>query len=74
MQEFGISNLIVFLDVEEKARAKDIGGKRVVEGTSSVHVVKKTLRIIGLYILMPICRHYEMKSASIWPNAPWIIL
>lgn len=30
---------IVFLDVEEKARAKDIGGKRVVEGTSSVHVV-----------------------------------
>ncbi|KAL5675542.1 hypothetical protein ACJX0J_011673 [Zea mays] len=33
MQEFGISNLI--------ARAKDIGGKRVVEGTSSVHVLDR---------------------------------
>ena len=30
-QEFGIANLIGSLDVEEKARAKDVRGKKVVE-------------------------------------------
>jgi hypothetical protein len=30
-QEFGIADLIVSLDVEEKARAKDVRGKKIVE-------------------------------------------
>ena len=40
-QEFGIAELIVSLDVEEKARAKDVRGKNVGEGSSSAHVVQK---------------------------------
>jgi hypothetical protein len=40
-QEFGIANLIGSLDVEEKARAKDVRGKKIVEGSSSAHVVQK---------------------------------
>ena len=38
-QEFGIAELIGFLDVEEKARAKDFHGKKTIEGGSSAHVV-----------------------------------
>ena len=38
-QEFGITDLIGSLDVEEKARAKDVRGKKVVEANSSAHVV-----------------------------------
>jgi hypothetical protein len=39
-KEFSIADLIGSLDVEEKARAKDTRGKRVV-GTSSANVVQK---------------------------------
>ena len=39
--EFGIVELIDSLDVEEKARAKDVHGKKTVEGGSSTHVVQK---------------------------------
>ena len=42
-QEFGIADLIGSLDVEEKARAKDVRGKKIVEGSSSAHVVQKNL-------------------------------
>ena len=38
-QEFGIADLIASLNVEEKARAKDVRGKKVVEAYSSAHVV-----------------------------------
>ena len=40
-QEFDITDLIGSLDVEEKARAKDVHGKKIVEGGSSAHVVQK---------------------------------
>ena len=40
-QEFGVAELIGSLDVEEKARAKDVRGKKVGEGSSSAHVVQK---------------------------------
>ena len=40
-QEFGIADLIGSLDVEEKARVKDVRGKKTVERGSSVHVVQK---------------------------------
>ena len=40
-QEFGIADLIGSLDVKEKARAKNIRGKKIVEGSSSAHVVQK---------------------------------
>jgi len=40
-QEFGIADLIGSLDVEEKARAKDVSGKKIVEANSSAHVVQK---------------------------------
>ena len=38
-QEFGITDLIGSLDVEEKVGAKDVRGKKNVEGSSGVHVV-----------------------------------
>ena len=38
-QGFGIADLIGSLDVEEKVRTKDIHGKKVIEGSSSAHVV-----------------------------------
>jgi hypothetical protein len=38
-QEFGITDLIGSLDVEEKARAKDVHGKKIVKGSSNAHVV-----------------------------------
>jgi hypothetical protein len=41
IQEFGITELIGSLDVEEKARAKDVHGKKVGEGSSSAHLVQK---------------------------------
>jgi hypothetical protein len=40
-QEFGIAELIDSLDVEEKAKAKDVHGKKIGEGSSSAHVVQK---------------------------------
>jgi hypothetical protein len=40
-QEFDIAVLIGSLDVEEKARAKDVHGKKTVEENSSAHVVQK---------------------------------
>jgi hypothetical protein len=40
-QEFGIAELIGSLDVEEKARAKDVHDKKIGEGSSSAHVVQK---------------------------------
>ena len=36
-----IADLIGSLDVEEKARAKDVRGKKIIEGSSSAHVVQK---------------------------------
>jgi hypothetical protein len=39
-QEFDVAKLIGTLDVEDKARAKDVKGKKVVEGGSSAHVVQ----------------------------------
>ena len=40
-QEFDITDLIGSLDVEEKARAKDVRGKKTIERGSSAHVVQK---------------------------------
>ena len=40
-QEFGIADLIGSLDVEEKVRAKNVDGKKIIEGSSSAHVVQK---------------------------------
>jgi len=40
-QEFGIAELIGSLDVEEKVRAKDVRGKKIVEESFSAHVVQK---------------------------------
>ena len=39
--KFGIAELIGSLDVEDKARAKDVRGKKIDEGSSSAHVVQK---------------------------------
>jgi hypothetical protein len=39
--EFDVTQLIGTLDVEDKARAKDVKGKKVAEGGSSAHVVQK---------------------------------
>lgn len=39
-QEFNTTDFINSLDVEEKARAKDIRGKKIVEGNSSAQVVQ----------------------------------
>jgi hypothetical protein len=39
--EFDIADLISSLDVEEKARAKCVCGKKTAEGDSSAHVVQK---------------------------------
>ena len=39
-----IADLIGSLDVEEKARAKDVRGKKIVERSSSAHVVQKNLQ------------------------------
>ena len=38
-QKFDIVDLIGSLDIEEKARAKDVRGKKTVKGSSSAHVV-----------------------------------
>ena len=38
-QEFGITDLIGSLDVEEKVRAKDVHVKKIVKGSSSAYVV-----------------------------------
>jgi hypothetical protein len=43
-QEFDIADLIGSLEVEENARAKDICGKKIIEGNSSAHVVQKILK------------------------------
>jgi hypothetical protein len=40
-QEFGVTQLVGTLDVEDKARAKDVKGKKVGEGNSNTHVVQK---------------------------------
>jgi len=40
-QEFSTAELVGTLDVEDKARAKDVKGKKIVEGSSSAHVVQK---------------------------------
>jgi hypothetical protein len=40
-QEFSTTKLVGTLDVEDKARAKDVKGKKVTEGSSSAHVVQK---------------------------------
>jgi hypothetical protein len=40
-QEFDVAQHIGTLDVEDKARAKDVKGKKVAEGGSSAHVVQK---------------------------------
>jgi hypothetical protein len=40
-REFDITQLIGTLDVEDKARTKDVKGKKVTEGGSSAHVVQK---------------------------------
>jgi hypothetical protein len=40
-REFDVTQLIGTLDVEDKARAKDVKGKKVAEGGSSAHVVQK---------------------------------
>ena len=40
-QEFGITDLIGSLDVEEKVRAKDVHVKKIVKGSSSAHVAQK---------------------------------
>jgi hypothetical protein len=40
-QEFGVAQLVGTLEVEDKARAKDVIGKKVGEGNSSAHVVQK---------------------------------
>jgi hypothetical protein len=40
-QEFGIVEFMGSLDVEEKARAKDVRGKKIGEGSSSADVMQK---------------------------------
>jgi hypothetical protein len=40
-REFDVTQLIGTLDVEDKARAKDVKGKKVAEGGSSAHVEQK---------------------------------
>jgi hypothetical protein len=40
-REFSTAELVGTLDVEDKATAKDVKGKKVTEGSSSAHVVKK---------------------------------
>jgi hypothetical protein len=40
-QEFGIAELIGSLGVEEKAKAKDVRGNKIGEGSCSAHVVQK---------------------------------
>jgi hypothetical protein len=40
-QEFSTAELIGTLDVEDKARANDVKGKKVGEGSSSAHVVQR---------------------------------
>jgi hypothetical protein len=40
-REFDVTQLIGTLDEEDKARAKDVKGKKVAEGGSSAHVVQK---------------------------------
>jgi hypothetical protein len=40
-QEFSTAELVGILDVEDKARAKDVKGKKVTERSSSAHVVQK---------------------------------
>jgi hypothetical protein len=40
-QEFSIAELVGTLDVHDKARAKDVKGKKIGEGSSSAHVVQK---------------------------------
>ena len=40
-QEFSITDLIGSLDVEEKMRAQDVCGQKIVERSSSAHVVQK---------------------------------
>jgi hypothetical protein len=40
-QEFSTAELVGTLDVEDKASAKDVKGKKVGEGSSSTHVVQK---------------------------------
>jgi hypothetical protein len=40
-QEFSTAELVRTFDVEDKARAKDVKGKKVAEGNSSAHVVQK---------------------------------
>jgi hypothetical protein len=40
-QEFSTAELVGTIDVEDKARAKDVKGKKVTEGSSSAHVVQK---------------------------------
>jgi len=40
-QEFSTAELVGTLDVEDKARAKDVKGKKVGEGSSSAHVVQR---------------------------------
>ena len=42
-QEFGIAELIGSLDVEEKARANNVRGKKVGDRSSSAHLVQKNL-------------------------------
>jgi hypothetical protein len=40
-REFDVTQLICTLDVEDKARAKDVKGNKIAEGDSSAHVVQK---------------------------------
>jgi hypothetical protein len=40
-QDFSTAELVGTLDIEDKAREKDIKGKKVTEGSSSAHVVQK---------------------------------
>ena len=41
-QEFSTAELVGTLDVEDKARAKYVKGKKVIEGSSNAHVVQKS--------------------------------
>ena len=41
-KEFSTAELVGTLDVEDKAREKDVKCKKVVEGSSSAHVVQKS--------------------------------
>ena len=41
-QEFSTAELVGTLDVEDKTRAKDVKGKKVIEGSSSAHVLQKS--------------------------------